>query len=194
MPLHGKLRENPPDLGQLPSSPHFPVIMKIISWNIKGLNGRSKQKFLRDLILAEKPDIVLLQETKCTSKDVDRLLPYCWKQGEAVSTMAIGTAGGLDILWNTNSVLLENFIATRWSIIVDYRLIGSKKPGHLTNVYGPASLREKQAFLRNLNYLSNLTQHNRWIIGGDFNIIRSVEEKKADQDDWIEKPVTSIAS
>jgi endonuclease/exonuclease/phosphatase family metal-dependent hydrolase len=53
------------------------VIMKIISWNIRGLNGRSKQKMLRDLILAEKPDIVLLQETKCTSEDIDRLLPYC---------------------------------------------------------------------------------------------------------------------
>jgi hypothetical protein len=46
---------NPPDLGQLPSSPHPPIIMKIISWNIRGLNGRSKQKMLRDLILAEKP-------------------------------------------------------------------------------------------------------------------------------------------
>jgi endonuclease/exonuclease/phosphatase family metal-dependent hydrolase len=53
------------------------VIMKIISWNIRGLNGRSKKKMLRDLILAEKPDIVLLQETKCTSEDIDRLLPYC---------------------------------------------------------------------------------------------------------------------
>jgi len=53
------------------------VIMNIISWNIRGLNGRSKQKMLRDLILAEKPDIVLLQETKCTSEDIERLLPYC---------------------------------------------------------------------------------------------------------------------
>jgi exonuclease III len=77
--------------------------MKIISWNIRGLNGRSKQKMLRDLIFAEKPDIVLLQETKCTTEDIDRLLPYCWKQGEAISTAATGTAGGLAILWNTNS-------------------------------------------------------------------------------------------
>jgi exonuclease III len=168
--------------------------MKIISWNIRGLNGCSKHKLLRDLILVEKPDIVLLQEKKCTSEDVDRLLPYCWKQGEAVSTTATGTAGGLAILWNTNSVLLEKFIATRWSITVDYRLIGSNKPGHLANVYGPTSLREKQDFLRNMNYLSNLMQHNRWIIGGDFNIICSLEEKKADQDGWIEKLVTSTAS
>jgi exonuclease III len=74
--------------------------------------------------------------------------------------------------------LLENFITTKWSITIDYRLIGSNKPGHLTNVYSPANPRDKKAFLRNLEYLSNLTRHNIWIFGGDYNLIRSLEEKK----------------
>jgi hypothetical protein len=161
-----------------PPLPTPPVIMKIISWNIRGLNGRSKQKMLRDLILAEKPNILLLQEIKCTSENIDKLLPYCWKQGVVASTDATGTAGGLAILWNTNAVLLENFLTTKWSITTDYRLIGSNKPGHLTNVYGPASPRDKKAFLRSLSYISSLTQYNRWIVGGDFNIIRILEEKK----------------
>jgi exonuclease III len=152
--------------------------MKIISWNIRGLNGRSKQKMLRDLIIAEAPDVVMLQETKCTTEDINRLLPYYWKQGGGVSTDAAGTAGGLALLWNTNTVLMENFCTTRWSITADYRLIGSDKPGHLTTVYGPATPRDKQAFLRSLSYLSSLTQHHRWIVGGDFNIIRGLEEKK----------------
>jgi exonuclease III len=112
---------------------------------------------LWDLILAEKPDIVLLQETKCTSEDIERLLPYCWKQGVAASTDAIGTARGLAILWNTNAVLLENFLTTKWSITTNYRLIGSNKPGHLTNVYDPTSPRDKHAFLGSLSYLSSLT-------------------------------------
>jgi len=98
-----------------------------------------------------------LQETKCTSEDIDRLLPYRWKQGEVASTDTIGKTGGLAILWNTNSVLLDKFLATRWSITADYRLIGSNKPGHLTNVYGPTKPRDKKAFLRSLNYLSSLT-------------------------------------
>jgi exonuclease III len=126
----------------------------------------------------ETPDIVLLQETKCASEDIDRLLPYCWRQGRAASIDATGMAGGLTILWNTNVVLMENFFTTKWSITADYRIIGSNKPGHLTNVYGPATPRDKQAFLKSLSYLSSLTQHNRWIVGGDFNIIRSLEEKK----------------
>ena len=73
---------------------------------------------------------------------------------------------------------MENFVTTKWSITADYRLIGSNKPGHLTNVYGSASPRDKQAFLRNLEYLSTLTRHNRCIISGDYNLIHNLDEKK----------------
>jgi len=141
--FYGQLRANAPNLKQFPSPPHPPIIMKIISWNIRGLNGRRKQKSLRDLIFAEKPDVLLLQETKCSNEDLNKLLSYCWKQGEAVSTAAAGTAGGLVVLWNPATVQLENFTTTRWSITTDYRPIGSNKPGHITNVYGPANPREK---------------------------------------------------
>jgi exonuclease III len=152
--------------------------MKIISWNIRGLNGHSKQKLLRDLIIAEKPDIMMLQETKCATEDMDKLLPYCWKQGKVISTAATGTAGGLALLWNPSSVTLEKKFTTKWSISTAYRLIGSNKPGYLTNVYGPASSRDKQAFLRNLEYLATLTEGNRWILGGDFNMIHNLDEKR----------------
>jgi hypothetical protein len=63
-----------------------------------------------EMIIAETPDVVLLQETKCTSEDMDRMLPYCWKQGGVVSVDAIGTVGGLAILWNTNIVLIEQLL------------------------------------------------------------------------------------
>jgi hypothetical protein len=96
----------------------------------------------------------------------------------AVAIDAIGTAGGLAVLWNTNAVLLENFITTRWSITADYRLIGSNRPGTLTNVYGPASPRDKQIFLRSLHYIASLAQNKNWITGGDFKIIHSLTEKR----------------
>jgi exonuclease III len=152
--------------------------MKIITWNIRGLNGCSKQKLLQDLILAEKPEILLLQETKCTSEDIDKLLPHYWKLGKAVSIDATGTTSGLVVLWNTNAVIMDNFITTKWSITADYRIIGLNRPGHLTNVYGPASPRDKKAFLRNLLYLASLSQYKNWTIGGDFDIICSLEEKR----------------
>ena len=45
-----------------PLSPPI-IIMELISWNIQGLNGHSRQRLLRDRIIVEQPDIVFLQET-----------------------------------------------------------------------------------------------------------------------------------
>ena len=39
--------------------------MKLISWNVNGLRAVLKKKFL-EFLDAEQPDILCLQETKCT--------------------------------------------------------------------------------------------------------------------------------
>jgi len=40
--------------------------MKIISMNIKGVDGVVKRKYLRTLISKEQADMVCIQETKCS--------------------------------------------------------------------------------------------------------------------------------
>jgi exodeoxyribonuclease III len=44
--------------------------MKILSWNINGLRSGIKE-YLELLVIATDPDILCLQETKCTEKDAD---------------------------------------------------------------------------------------------------------------------------
>jgi exonuclease III len=161
-----------------PPLPPPPFLMKIISWNIRGLKGHSKQRLLRDMLIAEKPDILLLQETKCDIEEMEKILPSCWKQGRGTYTTAMGAAGGLALFWNPSSITLDNFFTTKWSITVGYRLIGSNKPGYLTNVYGPANSRDKQAFLRSLEHQATIIAGNRWILGGDFNMICNLDEKR----------------
>ncbi|HTB85335.1 MAG TPA: exodeoxyribonuclease III [Candidatus Sulfotelmatobacter sp.] len=48
--------------------------MKILSWNVNGLRAVLKKNFL-EFIASEKPDILCLQETKCTPEDVEQLWP-----------------------------------------------------------------------------------------------------------------------
>jgi len=48
--------------------------MKLISWNVNGLRAVMKKNFL-EYLGAEKPDILCLQETKCTPEDVEQLWP-----------------------------------------------------------------------------------------------------------------------
>ena len=38
--------------------------MKIISWNTRGLGSRKKKRVVKDFLRLEKPDVVMIQETK----------------------------------------------------------------------------------------------------------------------------------
>ena len=48
--------------------------VKLISWNVNGLRAVLKKNFL-EFLDAEKPDVLCLQETKCTPDDVEQLWP-----------------------------------------------------------------------------------------------------------------------
>ena len=48
--------------------------MKLISWNVNGLRAVLRKNFLQFLD-DEKPDVLCLQETKCTPDDVEQLWP-----------------------------------------------------------------------------------------------------------------------
>jgi hypothetical protein len=58
--LYAQLGTDPLSHGRLLLSPTQLIMMKIITWNIRGLNGRSKQRTLRDSICAENLEILLL--------------------------------------------------------------------------------------------------------------------------------------
>jgi len=48
--------------------------VKLISWNVNGLRAVLRKNFL-EFLDAEKPDVLCLQETKCTPDDVEQLWP-----------------------------------------------------------------------------------------------------------------------
>jgi exodeoxyribonuclease-3 len=48
--------------------------MKLISWNVNGLRAVLKKNFL-DYLARESPDILCLQETKCSPDQIEQLWP-----------------------------------------------------------------------------------------------------------------------
>ena len=38
--------------------------LRILSWNVKGVNDKDKRKLIKDVIKTQKADLVCLQETK----------------------------------------------------------------------------------------------------------------------------------
>ena len=47
--------------------------MKIISWNIRGLNNPHKHDILKNMIRDNRPDIFVIQETKMLKEKVEGL-------------------------------------------------------------------------------------------------------------------------
>lgn len=67
--------------------------MKLISWNVNGLRAVLKKNFL-EFLEAEKPDVLCLQETKCSPDQVEQLWPahYTTYWNSAVKPGYSGTA------------------------------------------------------------------------------------------------------
>jgi exonuclease III len=152
--------------------------MNILTWNIRGLNGRSKQGIHRNCIKMEDPDIFLIQETKCAWKNVDNIIKRCCCNCESYQMDSKGDLGGLAILWNPSTVILDQGFSTPCTITVHYRAIDSDKEGMITNSYGPQNSQDKYLFLQSLAYLGSLAEGKRWIIEGDFYMIITLEEKR----------------
>ena len=111
--------------------------MQITTWNIRGCNNVVKKRLLKRRIEKENSGIVFLQETKCSGEDLAKISQNVWKGSETIAIDAIGTTGGLGILWNPRVVTLSNFFSTNCSISADFHILGTKVRGIITNVYGP---------------------------------------------------------
>jgi len=94
-----------------------------------------------------------------------------------VEVDANGAAGWLALLCNPAIILLNNFFTSKWTITASFRLIGSNKQVYITNVYGPPRLGDKEAFLQHMEWVAEHLGPQRWILGGDFNMITGLEEK-----------------
>ena len=152
--------------------------MQITTWNIRGCNNALKKCLLKRRIDKDKSGIISLQETKCSREELESIAQKVWKGCESVAINARGGAGGLGILWNPRVVLLSGFLATTCTLYVEFHILGTRIRGFISNVYGPLRANQKPEFLESLIDLKTLVKYKAYIIGGDFNLIRSLDEKK----------------
>ena len=74
--------------------------MKITTWNIRGLGSRRKQRNLVNRIREEKPDIVFIQETKCSVERIHEKHSKWVNRYEYLEVKANTFVGGILIVWD----------------------------------------------------------------------------------------------
>lgn len=152
--------------------------MKVISWNARGLNSQMKQCVLKNKVQKNKPDIIFVQETKCASSTIHNISKKLGKHMEYMETTSSGWEGGLVTLWDPQVIKVLSSEVTRSLIAIEALVVGNSKTYLCTNVYGPQKLEEKFIFLRTLLNLKLRFPRAKAIIGGDFNMITTLMEKK----------------
>lgn len=120
--------------------------LSFTSWNIRGLNRLIARKNLKKLILESKADVVIIQETKCSTWS-DQITDTIWDSNhiswEAVNST--GSSGGLLCIWNKKVV---NFSITKSSMFWMWCKGAASEVSNfnLVNIYGPHRLEEKYQF------------------------------------------------
>ena len=86
--------------------------------------------------------------------------------------------GGIAILWQHKFVDLSDWKASRFSLMADLKILDACTTGTIANIYGPNAFAQKQDFIHHLRWVDSLAKEGRWIVGGYFNLITVLREKK----------------
>ena len=70
-------------------------MMKIVSWNCRGLGGSRKVEAIKEIIKSERLDILLLQETKMSNVEAMALSCLFWKNSKGKAVSSKGASGGI---------------------------------------------------------------------------------------------------
>ena len=148
--------------------------MKLVSWNVNGLRAVLKKNFL-EFLDAEKPDILCLQETKCTPDQVEQLWPASystfWNCAEKKGYS--GTA----IFTKTRPIKVTPHLGLAEHDREGRVLTAEFADFFLVNVYVPNSKRELERLPYRqqwdtdfLKFLKQLERNKPVICCGDFNV------------------------
>ncbi|KAF5471486.1 hypothetical protein F2P56_008274 [Juglans regia] len=150
-----------------------PNIMKILSWNCRGLGNPRTVQDLYNMVEKNKPSLVFVMETKSLKKSFDSLRRRLQCEGCFV-VEAVGKGGGLVLLWNSDvRAEIVNYSQSHINVWIEEE--GEKK-WLLTCFYGQPDTNKRKESWSLLNSLKPAANIG-WCIVGDFNEILTNDEK-----------------
>jgi hypothetical protein len=120
---------------------------------------------------------VCLQETKRSAFDLGYLKKFCPRNLSSFEfSPSAGASWGLITIWNGQLFDGELVLSNSYSVTVKLKSLQTGHLFHVSNIYGPAAASEKAGFI-NWLYNFDTSQIDDWLILGDFNLIRSPDNR-----------------
>ncbi|KAK8652909.1 hypothetical protein V6N13_126932 [Hibiscus sabdariffa] len=149
-----------------------------VSWNIRGLGRWEKKAVVKNVMKKLRVCVMFIQESKLrlvNSKTVRQISGSMNKYNFSFIASE-GAAGGLISLWDPDFFKCESVLGSKNYIVLIGTLAKQDFKCALINVYGPHDVGERSQMFDNLRKCIFDLQVPV-IIGGDFNVVRTKEEK-----------------
>ncbi|KAL8493332.1 hypothetical protein ACS0TY_024521 [Phlomoides rotata] len=153
-------------------------IMKVMSFNVRGLGKKMKRKEIRRMIHNNGIEMCCIQETKMekTESWIGRELwgrsNYDWVYRDAE-----GRSGGLISIWNSGVFSKSSSWHTKGLLVVKGRWLEDSSVMLILNVYAPCNTTEKVQLWEILQVVTEQYEEYRICVAGDFNSIREENER-----------------
>jgi exonuclease III len=156
------------------------VVMKIISWNVRGLGGFEKKREVSRLVREKNPFILCLQESKLSAVN-NMVRNAIWNDDNVDFSFqpSIGASGGLVTLWNCNEVEVWSSFNMDYVLGIQGKFLKSGEKFTLLNVYAPCDS------FRQLNLWHSISARMMTLgdvnvcVCGDFNAVRNSDERRS---------------
>jgi exonuclease III len=123
---------------------------------------------MRKLIRTEKPQILLIQETKLQGEEALREIKQIWNPSSGAALSARGASGGICTVWNTQIFKEEQRVDSNHWMLVKLKHLQTGIIYPICNVYMPNNFREKKDCWETLMKLKDLDAQENCIIARRF--------------------------
>ena len=137
--------------------------MKLTTWNIRGIGNRRKQRNLSNRIKEEKPDMVFIQETKCSMDKIREIHNKWLIKYEYLEVKENKSVQGILTLWDPQKFGILDAEASMNYLSLLCQPLGDQKIYMITNVYGPQKQEYKLKLLTSLEELRARHPNMPWI-------------------------------
>ena len=160
------------------------MTFKIAAWNIRGLNGPSKHRELKNFVVKEEIKVTGILETKIKAVIEKKIFSSCLKNWSFLSNSQPNETGRICVSWDSNFCMVNQLSASDQHIFCEITDLTQASSFLACFVYADNNYSVRRVFCETMVRLSHSQSNCPIAFLGDFNATRYSHEKFGGSQIW----------